>query len=98
MGVFLNFFKGALTIPRGPAHLTIFPIEVLVFINFWERSMDADPTDVDTERDGEGGSDGAKVTRSSFERVTLEARKRDDAEVMDDVCFYFGGGGGSLAA
>ena len=43
---------------------------------------------MDTERDGEGGSDGAKVTRSSFERVTLEARKRDDAEVMDDVCLF----------
>ena len=53
---------------------------------------------MDTEREGEGGSDGAKVTRSSFERVTLEAKKRDDADMMDDVCFYFGGGGGSLAA
>ena len=59
----------------GAAFLSIFLITglgadvVLVFINFWERSTDADPTDVDTERDGEGGSDGAKVTRSSFERV-----------------------------
>lgn len=51
---------------------------------------------MDTEREGEGGSDGAKMTRSSFERVTLEARKRDDAEVMDDVCcfsFFLRGGG-----
>jgi len=73
-GVFPYFFEGALAIPslRGPAHLTIFAIEVLVFINFWERSTDADPTDVDTEREGEDGSDGAEVTRSSFERVTLE--------------------------
>ena len=88
-GVFPYFFEGALAIPslRGPAHLTIFAIEVLVFINFWERSTDADgTTDVDTDRDGEGGSDGAKVTRSSFERVTLEARKRDDGS--DGWCVF----------
>lgn len=69
MGFSLIFLKGPPYLPKGP----IFAIEVLVFINFWERSTDADgTTDVDTEREGEDGSDGAKVTRSSFERVTLE--------------------------